>query len=192
METLMFLRKLKTIEIQNIISKTHVVYSYKKLNDVDVVLTSKSDEKTQENFYKVITTTLYKPKKLEEETRPNQIETKLLLAFPMNEYHESLSKNQMVFAYLPIREFGFKFLIQADFVLTSSREDIHHSKDWNKWIRDSIVNGFLESLEYFKADEALQKSWYSYIPLPGSLDKFFNNQVGIIQQKLRFYSFLTF
>jgi len=31
---------------------------------------------------------------------------------------------QQVFAYLPLRSYGFKFLINADWIVPSSREDI--------------------------------------------------------------------
>eukprot|EP01080_Neovahlkampfia_damariscottae_P006589 gene6589-10752_t len=184
METLMFLRKLKVIQIKNEILNKNVTYSYKKMNETDIILTSKVDnEDAHESYYKVVSTVLHKPKGLEEESRVDQFETKLLLAFPMNEYHESHSKDQLVFAYLPIREYGFKFLIQADFVLTSNREDIHDKK-WNKWIRDSIVDGFIQSVDYFKLDEVLKFSWYSYIPLIGTLHKFFRSQEIEIQKKL--------
>lgn len=43
-----------------------------------------------------------------------------------------------IYAFLPVASVGFKFIIQADFDLTSSRRELHHNK-WNAFLRDRVV-----------------------------------------------------
>lgn len=69
---------------------------------------------------------------------------------------------QKVFAFLPTRSYGFKFLIQADFLVPANREDIHKDTQWNKWIRDNIATTFFLAIEEFKQDRNLQKTYYIY------------------------------
>ncbi len=55
-----------------------------------------------------------------------------------------------VFAYLPLRSFGFKFIIQADFIVPASRQDIREDSDWNQWLIKQIPKLFLKSFDLFK------------------------------------------
>uniref|UniRef100_A0A1I8GR25 Sister chromatid cohesion protein DCC1 n=1 Tax=Macrostomum lignano TaxID=282301 RepID=A0A1I8GR25_9PLAT len=43
-----------------------------------------------------------------------------------------------VYAYLPLRSFGFRFLLQGDFEIPSSREDIRRDSAWNERLRDRL------------------------------------------------------
>lgn len=59
------------------------------------------------------------------------------VAFPLNENSAAAGK---IFAYLPIRsDTGFPFLINADFILPSSREDIQ-DVPWNYWLMECVAN----------------------------------------------------
>ena len=57
---------------------------------------------------------------------------------------------QNVHAFLPLRSYGFKFIIQADFEVPSSREDIDKDSPWNqevlKDIPQIVVDAFLQFL----------------------------------------------
>ncbi|KAF5399577.1 hypothetical protein PHET_07443, partial [Paragonimus heterotremus] len=53
-----------------------------------------------------------------------------------------------VFAYLPIREAGFSFYINADFDLTSSREDVNSTSTWNQWLVSRIPIVFAHMVQY--------------------------------------------
>ncbi|BAZ52827.1 hypothetical protein NIES4103_54920 [Nostoc sp. NIES-4103] len=93
---------------------------------------------------------------------------------------------QNVFAFLPTRSYGFKFLIQADFLVPANREDIHKDTQWNKWIRDNIATTFLLAVEKFKQDSNLQKTYYNYIPLNSEIkDEFFIPVVSEIHNQLK-------
>lgn len=58
-----------------------------------------------------------------EERRPGIASTRILLAFPMNEDHEPIVTDQDVFAFLPIRSYGFKVGDHTD----SPAPTINHS-----------------------------------------------------------------
>ncbi|KAJ4290882.1 hypothetical protein N0V90_010078 [Kalmusia sp. IMI 367209] len=96
--------------------------------------------------------------------RPNWPQTKILLAFPVPESSEQpLLKPQNVYAFLPIRNYGFKFLIQADFLLTASREEIESTLPWNRRIRDALAEAFILSMFHFN-EGILKYVWPYYLP----------------------------
>ncbi|KAF2145105.1 uncharacterized protein K452DRAFT_343652 [Aplosporella prunicola CBS 121167] len=105
-----------------------------------------------------------------EERRPGISNTKILLAFPMSEANEPLLEEQEVFAFLPIRSYGFKFLIQAYFLLVASREDIDRSKKWNNRLLAGIVDAFVQAVGSFHGTH-LRYLWPRFLPQsihPGS------------------------
>ena len=55
-----------------------------------------------------------------------------------------------MFAFLPLRSYGFRFVVQGDFDLPSSREDVNTDSAWNQWIREEIPPLFLEALDKMK------------------------------------------
>jgi hypothetical protein len=95
-------------------------------------------------------------------------------------------ERQDIFAFLPVRSYGFNFIIQSDFLVSSSREDIIVDKEWNKLIRDQIASVFMHCLNLFKIDPALKISWYKYVPRHSIIqDKFFTNVVDGIMNGLK-------
>ena len=59
-------------------------------------------------------------------------------------------QHQQVFAFLPLRSYGFRFILQGDFDLPSSREDVNSDSPWNQWLREEVPSLFLESLQKIK------------------------------------------
>lgn len=89
----------------------------------------------------------------------------VVLAFPLSADGAAAPvEGCPTYAFLPIREFGFSFYIQADFVLTSSREGIHEELPWNRRLRDSIAPAFVATVEEFKAYPALSLSYLRFLP----------------------------
>ena len=86
-----------------------------------------------------------------------------------------------VFAYLPLRSFGFSFIIQADFVVPASRQDLNQDNEWNQWICKEIPNLFLKSLSYFKEHKEFEsklealKSFLRFVPLEEEIIGFFQH-----------------
>jgi len=46
-----------------------------------------------------------------------------------------------------LRSYGFRFIVQGDFDLPSSREDVNSDSPWNQWLREEIPSLFIETME---------------------------------------------
>ena len=78
------------------------------------------------------------------EQRRNYERTSIMLAFPTNEDGQpNIDRKNAVFAFLPVRSFGFRFVIQADFLLVANREDIIKENVWNEFLREMLPTTFL-------------------------------------------------
>ena len=150
-ETILFLQKLTSLEISiqlqdaeyQVIAEKRVIrqsgasqlieLSYMQCGsevDEDVVATS-SYWLTEQEFNK--------PADIQHEKRDG-IETRIVsVAIPLNQQnHEG-----KLFAYLPVWEqTGLPFLINADFLLVSSREGIREDEEWNHWLRDCVTETY--------------------------------------------------
>ncbi|GAA6104789.1 protein NO VEIN [Tachysurus ichikawai] len=89
------------------------------------------------------------PKKIKEDVES----TELALAFQLSNDSKGEVKvqprQQPVFAFLPLRSFGFRFVVQGDFDIPSSREDVDRDSSWNQWLRSEIPQLFLEAMDVF-------------------------------------------
>nr|CDS32246.1 ATP binding region ATPase [Hymenolepis microstoma] len=68
-----------------------------------------------------------------------------------------------VYAFLPVRNVGFNFLLNADFDLTSSREDIDGTSVWNQFLVNQIPDVFKSLIE-----SVIQIQSSDQFPLSGS------------------------
>lgn len=179
---LLFLRKLKVIEIEDKIQDRYEkIKRYDHNGKVEIVHRGGKD------YWRVIKKKLEVPDHIEEEKRKDVHETELILAFPLEEDETANTSNkQWVFAFLPIiHKYGFKFIIHADFLLTVSREDIIEDKRWNGWLRDSIAAVFLDAVEEFKADKNLRYTFYDYLNFEDVSDDFLSPATDQIYESLR-------
>ena len=84
----------------------------------------------------------------------------------------------MLFSFLPVRTLGFRFLIQADFVLSANREDVVRDNAWNQWICSIIPVSFVAAIQGFLNDACFRHSWFLFLPRAGEvLDPQFNDTV---------------
>ena len=89
-----------------------------------------------DNFL-VCTKRFNRPENIYHEKREGIKNRDVSIAFPLSEDSEAVGK---IFAYLPVRsDTGFPFLMNADFILPSSREDIQEIP-WNHWLMECIAN----------------------------------------------------
>ncbi|KAF1808780.1 hypothetical protein P152DRAFT_452583 [Eremomyces bilateralis CBS 781.70] len=116
----------------------------------------------------------------EEEARTGITTADVLLAFPLNQDDVPTVEEQHIFAFLPLRKVGFKFLIQSDFITQASREDVSNCP-WNRRILDEIVNLFLaDTISGFLDQPTLKYSWLRYLTTNGVPDEFW----GTLQNRL--------
>lgn len=165
---LLFMKKLKKIEINNI-SKKISVERKDRGNNIELHINGKNE------IWKLVKQQIEIPKTLVEDKREKINSTEIVLAFPLDEVLNAQTDNKYnIFAFLPVRNYGFRFIIQADFLLTSNREDLYKDREWNKNIRDNISKAFFSAIESFKIDENLKYSYYSYLPEENEIsDNFF-------------------
>ncbi|KAL3859495.1 hypothetical protein ACJMK2_009714 [Sinanodonta woodiana] len=121
--------------------------------------------------------------------------TEIAVAFPLLPKGQKssayvLPPKQPAFAFLPLRSYGFRFIIQGDFDVPSSREDVDKDSPWNQWLRSEIHNLFLDSLEVFKSHpgfnpiEALS-AFLQFVPMEDEILDFFKPVATEILKKLR-------
>ena len=124
------------------------------------------------------------PSDLHEEKRENITSRKVSVALPLA---ADAGSSGQVFAFLPTRErSGFPFLINADFILSTSRESIQHDRPWNLWLRDCIAPVFVQAFTSLLDSPRYRARAYSYIPLGTDVhEEFFKATVGAIQDELR-------
>ncbi len=89
-----------------------------------------------ENFL-VCTKRFDKPSNISHEKREGIEKRDVSVAFPLDPNSKAVGK---IFAYLPVRsDTNFPFLINADFILPSSREDVQ-DVPWNHWLMKCVAN----------------------------------------------------
>nr|XP_040032429.1 protein NO VEIN isoform X2 [Gasterosteus aculeatus aculeatus] len=188
---LLFLHRLRSISIYNEIEKRHETMTRKDLSHN--VLEVKHTEGTER--WLVVKTTV-QPKKIKEDVDS----TELALAFQLNDDATEgdvicQPQKQPVFAYLPLRSFGFRFIIQGDFDIPSSREDVDRDSSWNQWLRSEIAQLFLQAMDVFTNHPEFQglkglSRFLPFVPLPDEVLDFFKPVAGQIIQMLRGKAFL--
>ncbi|KAJ3535491.1 hypothetical protein NM688_g6968 [Phlebia brevispora] len=119
-----------------------------------------------------------------EEKRKGILSSDLLLAFPVSEAREPLiDYNQDVHAFLALRSFGLPFIVQADFLTASNREDILVDRTWNKVLRDAIPDAFMDAVSTMQQQPSLKYTWMRYIPF--GISNFFGPACTKLQELLR-------
>ncbi|KAJ7643247.1 hypothetical protein B0H17DRAFT_460041 [Mycena rosella] len=159
---LLFLRKLRALEINLGTICFVVVRKNLEPNVVRLRRRLRNGPITSSRYLlvkKMVTTYLTEKK------RPNISRTEIILAFPLKPEGGPRIKDQFVHAFLPIRKYGFSFLIQGDFLTSTNREDILSDSPWNITIRDALVSVFLDAIQEFRRRPELALVWYKYIPI---------------------------
>ncbi|KAJ9472872.1 Peptide methionine sulfoxide reductase MsrA [Diplonema papillatum] len=133
------------------------------------------------------------PEIMRTDSRGAQKRTELALAFPLRDESDphrfdTDAEEMMVFAFLPLRACGLKFVLQGDWTIPSSREDVDAGSPWNQWLRSHVAPLFVSSLEAFKsrfssAHEALS-SFLTYVPCGSGVVGFFRPLVDDIKRHM--------
>lgn len=163
---LLFLSKVREISLEQ---RTKAVTYARQDEDefsnlVTRTVTSGDPAQTDERRYLRVAVD-FSMEKYPDEKRPDVLNSTVVLAFPVDRKGAaSPDPSSQVFAFLPIRQVGFKFSIQADFILNSSREDILTARPWNKFLRAAISATFKTAVHSFKRSDELAFSYLRYLP----------------------------
>ncbi|CAN4090882.1 unnamed protein product [Withania somnifera] len=126
---LLFLHRLHCIQFRNMVNDSILVMR-KEVMGNGIIKISFGEEK--------LTCFVVSQKLRADIIRPDTRTTEISIAFMLQEtldgsYNPHLDQ-QPVFAFLPLRKYGLKFILQGDFVLPSSREEVDGDSPWNQWL----------------------------------------------------------
>ena len=184
---LLFLHQLQCIKIRNLIDNSLIVMR-KEIVGNGIIKVSHGEEKM---------TWLIVSKKLKADVIRHDVQsTEISIAFTLKEEGDGIYSpfldQQPVFAFLPLRKYGLKFIIQGDFVLPSSREEVDGDSHWNQWLLSEFPGLFVSAAKSFCSLPCFEScpgkaiaAYMSYIPLIGEVHGFFSNLPRLIISKLR-------
>ncbi|OCK73843.1 hypothetical protein K432DRAFT_364328 [Lepidopterella palustris CBS 459.81] len=106
----------------------------------------------------------------------------VVLAFPLTESSVPIIESQETFAFLPVRNVGFK----ADFVTQANRQDIVTTSERNLGLVDGIADAFIKAVLQFCEHSTLQYQWMRYLPQDGDYpwNGFWKKLVSQIENRL--------
>jgi hypothetical protein len=158
---LLFLKRLKTIEYADEVEGTG--WCYRRVDDGETVELHSGREVQR---WKMARSVAAVPSDLREEKREGIKRSEVVLAFPLDrEGQADGSREREVHAYLPVRSYGFRFVVQGDFILSSSREAILADRPWNIWLRDQVALTFVAAVEAFQKEVGvLRTTFLHYVP----------------------------
>ncbi len=113
-------------------------------------------------------------KDIKEKRRQNISSTAIQMAFPYPTPKYSAMETFKTYAFLPINDFNFKFLIQANFVLSTSREEIRKDSDWNNLIMDNLYQCLLGAFTTFQSIDPLFINYFGKLDQVHELFKIHN------------------
>lgn len=121
--------------------------------------------------------------------RPNS-SSRVLIHLPLKDHETSQplldSAGQHVFAYLPVNKIpSLPFIIQADFMLPASRQDVIDNA-WNRKLRENIVKLFADCVRHYAkaAGHNLQYSWLRFLPR-GRMSGFWEGFPNMVFEELK-------
>ncbi|QOF76171.1 DUF3883 domain-containing protein [Variovorax sp. 38R] len=186
---LLFLNKLRQLTV--VYEGATVTFARKEVGRVSYLTstTTASDGKVtaQELRYLRVSQTFSISEDARDEKRNGISQSTVVLAFSIDETGAaSPEPHSNVFAFLPIRPMGFQFPIQADFILSSSREELLTDRPWNQFLCEAIADTFAAAVEQFKEVKTLGLSYLRFVPAEGEVvDPFFQPLRPAILQQLR-------
>lgn len=138
-ETILFLSKLKEIKIKTDTGDVlTILKDDSKVPQVQILLEGikQGESYSMVDEFLLFTKSFDRPTGVFHEKRNGIEKRSASIAFSLNEDKKSMGK---IYAYLPVRsDTGLPFLVNGDFILPSSREEILDIP-WNRWLMDCIA-----------------------------------------------------
>jgi len=182
-ETILFLDKIRYLRFS-------VEYEYELCiekiveNDtfvhINVHTRDRAVEANEQRKYLLYTKKYQRPDNLFAEDRDGVSDRDITIAFPT----DNQSIKGSIYAYLPVLEnTGLPFIINADFLLTSSREALDETSPWNIWLRYQIPDLFIEAFTKLIRSKDYRYEIFKHIPLASKVS-FFEPIVSEIHEGL--------
>ncbi|RMY18358.1 hypothetical protein D0867_05381, partial [Hortaea werneckii] len=87
---------------------------------------------------------------------------------PREKKRENVTESDVLMAFPPIRSYGLPFVLQGDFMLSASREDILQQNKWNDAVVDATVTLFAKCVDAFNTKDLLKHAWPRYAKSQGN------------------------
>ncbi|KAF5718969.1 hypothetical protein FGLOB1_1383 [Fusarium globosum] len=191
---LLFLRKLRKVQVsffdEDDTRTSSTTYSLHGSNPVTIKKeTSEGVEGRQYHVTKHVAENIPKSENrtyTDEQDRADS-STEVVLAFPLAESGAPIIENQDVFAFLPMRPMGFKFLIHTDFVTEASRQGIVTGSLRNLGLLNGIADCFIKAIREFCQHPILQYQWMRWLPQRNSYpwDSFWSGLLDRIEARIQ-------
>jgi hypothetical protein len=188
-ETILFLKKIKSLSIQ-----IDGLYTCTVIKDdcaaplvrllCEIVADTTAVASPGESFW-VKTLTFQRPPEISAAKREKIIDRDVTVALPLSQTADSRGD---VYAYLPVLTgSGLPFLVNADFLLTSSREGIKEDEPWNHWLRDCIAPCFVTAFRELLTEHEYRYQAYRFLPLLADHDRpeFFEEVATSIHESVK-------
>ena len=184
---LLFLHRLRCIKFKNMLNDSLIIMRKEIVGD-GIIKVSHGSEK--------MTWFVISQKLQADVIRPDVQTTEIAIAFTLKESDNGEYRphfdQQPVFAFLPLRTYGLKFILQGDFVLPSSREEVDGDSPWNQWLLSEFPGLFVKAERSFCALPCFRENpgkgvaaYMSFVPLIGEVHGFFSSLPRLIISKLR-------
>ncbi len=163
-ETLLFLSKLKRIQIRDRVTGVGRELMRRGGRCGLVVI----DDGPRSTRWRIHRREIAVPSSFSEPKRQGVRLRELILGFLTDSHGVCLRlPNATLFAFLPTNlKPGFPFLVQGDFLTTANRESIHEGSKWNRWLRDELVATYIEAVGTGVAEsESFRLSFLQSLPL---------------------------
>ncbi|CAF1279749.1 unnamed protein product [Adineta steineri] len=160
---LLFLNRLRQIEIvrekDNHEINTRIFTRIDHANGQIIELQERTttSENILRSFWLVVKTTSEIPlniKRQLNDVKGDIQSTIIAIAYPLDAIHESSSyailPSQPLFAYLPLRSYGFRFILQGDFEIPATRQEVLRDNIWNEWLKKEMIQLLPTAYDLFK------------------------------------------
>ncbi|XP_076891842.1 protein NO VEIN-like [Bidens hawaiensis] len=183
---LLFLHRLQCIKFRNLITDSFIIMRKEIIGNC---LTNVSVGNETLTWF--VDSRKLQANGLRKDVSFTEISIAMALEVLENGSYNSKLDQQYVFAFLPLRTYGLKFIVQGDFVLPSSREEVDGDSPWNQWLLSEFPNLFVSAeLSFCRLpgfNNCLGKAvsvFLSYVPLVGEVHGFFAPLPRMIISKL--------
>ena len=118
---------------------------------------------------------------VKDDARQKHKNIQVTLAFPLG---ESVT-DAHAYNCLPICATNMPFPLQADFILSASREGLDEShSQWNEMLFQALAKSFLLAIKRFNATPQLTYTWLRFLPVNPATDQF-RKLAALVQSKLK-------
>lgn len=107
---------------------------------------------------------------LREELRPEIAHTEVVVAAALSDNGAvDGGVGRHLFAFLPVRESGLRFVAHADFILNTSREDVMRQRPWNLRLRDELGLAVADAVMAIQQDTAAGRTALRMLSKPSGI-----------------------